>query len=623
MNILDIKNPDFLKNLNNKELEQVSSDIRKFLLDNISVTGGHLSSNLGVVELTIAMHKVFNSPNDKFLFDVGHQSYTHKILTGRAEGFKNLRKFKGLSGFQKMCESEHDHFEAGHSTTSISGALGFAVSRDLYETDEHVIAIIGDGSITGGMAYEALNHAGQLNKKLIVILNDNEMSISENVGGLHNSLDGVRSSTKYRSLKKSFKRTFNSIPGVGDVLYNTSERTKDILKKAYVKKGFIFEELGLNYYGPIDGHDFKELIYYLNLVKREENPVILHVITQKGRGYKFAENDIFGHWHGTGPFHIETGMSKQHKNCDEISWSEVISNTLIRLAEKNSDIVAITPAMEVGSKLSKFKKQFPNRFFDVGIAEEHAATFCSSLALNGHVPFLSIYSTFLQRAYDQINHDIARQKAGVIIGVDRAGIVGSDGETHQGIYDLALLNHIPNMVICMPKDSVEAQNLLYTLSKLKQPSAIRYPRGTTCYTETKFEEIEVGKFVKLRSGVDISLIGYGPKLNMILELSEELSKINIEAAVYNARFIKPFDTDLIDKLSVESKPIFVIEDSAMIGSLGSIISQYVHQQRYKNLVYNFALPDIYIEQGNDDIILEELSLSKNDIKNKIMEIINE
>ena len=512
MNILEIKNPKFLKKLKIKDLEVLSTDIRSFIIDKVSITGGHLSSNLGVVDLTIAIHKVFDSPKDKIIFDVSHQCYTHKILTGRAKEFDNLRKLKGLSGFQKREESEYDSYEAGHSSTSLSAALGMALARDKLNKKYNVIAIIGDGSMGNGLAYEALNHIGSTKTKLIIILNDNEMSISKNVGALHNNLDKIRANYKYNNAKNNTKKILNKIPLIGNYLSKGITNVKSSFKKLYLKEGFLFEEFGIKYYGPINGHDYKEMISYLEIAKKEPNPVIIHVITEKGKGYLPAEKDNIGSWHGVGPFDKETGIIKKN-NDNLVTWSEVISNHLIELTKINKDIMVITPAMAGGSKLLKYKELYPNNFLDVGIAEEHALILANGMSTQGLIPFVSIYSTFLQRGYDQVIHDIARMNTHVILGIDRCGIVGEDGETHQGIYDLTFLLPIPNLIISTPKDSIEAGNLLYTAILSKRPFVIRYTKDKLTYLKENYKIVPIGSWETLVEGKDAVLISYGSLLN--------------------------------------------------------------------------------------------------------------
>ncbi len=619
MNILDIKNPQFLKKMKIKDLELLSQDIRTFIIDKVSKNGGHLSSNLGIVDLTIAIHKVFNSPKDKIIFDVSHQTYTHKILTGRANKFDSLRKFNGLSGFQKRNESEYDSYESGHSSTSLSAALGMALSRDKLNQKYNVIAIIGDGSMGNGLAYEALNHIGSTKTKLIIILNDNEMSISKNVGALHNNLDKIRANYKYNHAKDSTKKVLNKIPYVGNYLSHKITDFKSSIKKLYLKEGFVFEELGLKYYGPINGHDYKELITYLEIAKEETEPVIIHVISQKGKGYEPAEKDTIGLWHGVGPFNKETGIIIS-KNDHLITWSEVISNHLIELTKIYKDIMVITPAMAGGSKLLKYKEIYPNNFIDVGIAEEHALLLANGMSITGLIPFVSIYSTFLQRGYDQIIHDIARMNTHVILGIDRCGIVGEDGETHQGIYDLTFLLPIPNLIIATPKDSIEACNMLYTAILTKKPFAIRYSKDRLEYTKPKYDIIPIGSWEIINNGNKAVLITYGSLINNALTIGKELN-----ICVVNARFQKPIDEELFNKLLKEYQNIFIYEEQTEINSLGSYLINYAIEKNYHGNIKLFAIPDQYVPQGKKEEILKFLSLDRKSICQKIkknMEINN-
>lgn len=609
MKIEEITDPKFLKKLNKQELEKLSKDIREFLINKVSKTGGHLSSNLGIVELTVAIHKVFNSPKDKIIFDVSHQSYVHKILTGRAKDFDSLRQKDGLSGFQKISESKYDSYEAGHSSTSLGASLGLAIGRDMNKEKNHVIAVIGDGSIANGLCYEALNHIGETKTKLIIILNDNNMSISKNVGALHNHLDKIRSARDYVNAKTKTKEIMSKIPGIGNFLYSVIKNVKTSLKKLYVKDGFIFEELGIDYYGPIHGHDFDELELYLNASKKASGPVLIHVITEKGKGYKFAENDTTGKWHGVGPFDLITGVVSG-SDSDKISWSEVISDSLIRLM--NKDIVVITPAMESGSKLTKFKQMFPNNFIDVGIAEEHALLLANGLSLEGKIPFVSIYSSFLQRGYDQILHDIARMNSHVIIGIDRSGIVGEDGETHQGIFDITFLLPIPNVVIACPKDSIEATNLIKTAIHFDGPFCIRYSRGKIDYVKEKPVELKIGSWECVSEGADATLITYGDFVNESLEIIEKLKKDNILVELVNARFIKPIDGAYFKKIINKNKPIFVYEESMKIGSLGS----YLNTLTDKNIIV-YGIEDIFVRQGKRKELLVDLELDTDSIYKKI------
>ena len=607
MNIKEIKDPKFLKEMNNEELEILSKDIREFLIESVSHTGGHLSSNLGVVELTVALHKVFDSPKDKIVFDVSHQSYVHKILTGRALKFDTLRQRNGLSGFQKMSESVHDPYEAGHSSTSLSAALGLAIGRDMNGETNHVIAVIGDGSIGNGLCYEALNQIGSTKTKLIIILNDNNMSISKNVGALHNHLDKIRNGG-YKKLKTRTKTVLSKIPGVGDHLSNGIGVLKDSFKKLYNKHGFIFEELGIDYYGPIHGHDFKELQEYLKIAKKSEGPVLIHVITEKGKGYAFAENDISGSWHGVAPFDKITGLPLETNNLT--SWSEIVSDSLIRLM--NKDMVVITPAMETGSKLTKLKGMFPNNFIDVGIAEEHALILANGLALENKIPFVSIYSSFLQRGYDEVLHDIARMNTHVIIGIDRCGIVGSDGETHQGVFDVTFLLPIPNLIIACPKDSVECTNMIKTAIDASSPFCIRYSRAKLEYKKEDIKDIPLGSCEQITKGSDGTLITYGDFVNESLEIIEKLKKDGIKVELVNARFLKPIDEKYFKDIVKKDKPIFVYEESMKVGSLGSYLGTITD----KNII-TYGIDDLFVHQGSRKDLLVGLELDKNTIYKKI------
>ena len=614
MNILDIKNPKFLKKMKIKDLEILAKDIRNFIVDKVSVTGGHLSSNLGVVDLTIALHKAFDSPKDKIIFDVSHQCYTHKILTGRAKEFDNLRKLDGLSGFQKRDESIYDSYEAGHSSTSISAALGMALARDKQHKNYNVVAVIGDGSMGNGLPYEAINHIGATKTKLIIILNDNEMSISKNVGGLHNSLDKIRANHGYYEAKDRTRKFLKKIPIIGSPISNGIGRIKDSMKKIYLKEGFLFEELGLRYYGPINGHDYKEMFDYFEMAKEETEPVIIHVITKKGYGYKPAEDDLVGAWHGVGPFNKETGEFLAKKD-DLITWSEVISNNLINLTKKDNDLVVITPAMAGGSKLLKYKELFPNNFFDVGIAEEHALVLANGMSIEGLIPFVSIYSTFLQRGYDQVIHDIARMNTHVILGIDRCGIVGEDGETHQGIYDLTFLLPIPNLIIATPKDSIEAGNLLYTALLSKRPFAIRYSRDKLKYLETKYNIIPIGFWEMVENGKDAVLITYGSLMKNALIIKDKLK--NIDLAIVNARYQKPIDEKMYKNILNKYKYIFIYEEQTYINSLGTYLVNYANELDYNGKIKIFAIHDEYVKQGKKEEVLKRLGLDPDSIIKKI------
>ncbi len=582
-----------MKRLDIQELEALAADIRAFLITSTSKSGGHIGPNLGVVELTIALHYSFNSPKDKFIWDVGHQSYVHKILTGRANQFGTLREHGGLDGFPKRKESIHDVFETGHSSTSLSAAAGMVIARDIKKEDFYVIPIIGDGALTGGMALEALNHIGDMGKDMIVILNDNDMSIAPNVGAIHNILGKLRTS-------------------------DTSKQTKTNVDGAF------FEELGFMYLGSIDGHDIEEVITNLELAKRAKGPVLLHIVTKKGKGYQPAELDSRGTWHGTGPYKVETGsFIKPAKRA--ASWSSVISNELIRLAEMDERIVAITPAMPVGSKLEKFAKAFPERFFDVGIAEQHATTMAAGLATQGMKPFLAIYSTFLQRAYDQLVHDVCRQKLNVVIGIDRAGLVGADGETHQGIFDISFLNGIPNMTISMPKDEVEARQLMDTAFSYNDgPFAIRYPRGEATGVQVVESNtlIPIGQWETIIQPLDAVILTFGPTIELALKAAEQLEIEGYRVGVINARYIKPLDEALLHQILKQKIPILTVEESLLKGGFGASVLEFIEANNYRDVImHRIGLPDEFISHGSVSIILESFGISTTGLVLKIKEML--
>jgi 1-deoxy-D-xylulose-5-phosphate synthase len=622
MDLTKIKNPKFLKKMSNQELVQLSEEIRNFLIEKLSKTGGHIGPNLGVVELTIALHKVFDSPKDKLIWDVGHQAYVHKILTGRADQFDTLRQYKGLSGFPKRSESEHDLWETGHSSTSLSAAMGMAIARDLKGTNEYIVPIIGDGALTGGMALEALNHIGHEKKDIIVILNDNEMSIAPNVGALHNILGRLRTAGKYQWVKDELEMLLKKIPAVGGKLASTAERIKDSLKYLLVS-GIFFEELGFTYFGPIDGHNFEDLIENLKYAKKTKGPVLLHVITKKGKGYHPAESDKRGTWHGTGPYKIETGDFVKPVNAPP-AWSSVVSETVRRLAREDDRIVAITPAMPVGSKLEGFASEFPNRMYDVGIAEQHATTMAAGLATQNMKPFLAIYSTFLQRAYDQVVHDVCRQNLNVFFGIDRAGLVGADGETHQGVFDIAFLRHLPNMVIMMPKDENEGQHMVYTAIKYNDgPIALRYPRGNGLGVpmDKELKEIPIGTWEVLREGTDCAILTFGTTIGMALEAAEILAKDEISVKVVNARFIKPLDEQMLHEIMGNNMPILTIEEAVLQGGFGSAVLEFANDHGYRNVVIDrMGIPDRFIEHGSVRELLEEIGLTTSHVVERIFQI---
>ncbi|MBU8879326.1 1-deoxy-D-xylulose-5-phosphate synthase [Bacillus sp. FJAT-29790] len=619
MDLMEIKDPSFLKGLSNKELEALSQDIRQFLIENLSGTGGHIGPNLGVVELTIALHKCFDSPKDKIIWDVGHQSYVHKVLTGRANQFDTLRQYKGLCGFPKMIESEHDVWETGHSSTSLSAAMGMAIARDLKKENSYVIPVIGDGALTGGMALEALNHIGHEKKNMIVILNDNEMSIAPNVGALHNVLGRLRTAGKYQWVKDELEVLLKKIPAVGGKLASTAERLKDSLKYLFVS-GMFFEEMGFTYLGPVDGHNYEDLFENLSYAKKTEGPVLLHVITKKGKGYQPAESDTTGTWHGTGPYKIDTGDFVKPVHTPP-AWSKLVSETVRRLAREDERIVAITPAMPVGSKLEGFASEFPERMYDVGIAEQHAATMAAGLATQNMKPFLAIYSTFLQRAYDQVVHDICRQNLNVFIGIDRAGLVGADGETHQGVFDIAFLRHVPNLVLMMPKDENEGQNMVYTAVKYDDgPIAMRFPRGNGIGVpmDEKLRSIPIGTWEVLKPGRDAAILTFGTTIPMAMEAANILEKQGYSIKVINARFIKPMDKKMLIELFNEDIPILTIEEAVLQGGFGSGVLEFAHENSYHHIeIDRMGIPDQFIEHGSVDELLKEIGMTAGAVVDRI------
>lgn len=624
MDLTSISSPSFLKSLDNEQLKELSEDIRSFLIGNLSVTGGHIGPNLGVVELTIALHKAFNSPEDKFLWDVGHQAYVHKILTGRADQFDTLRQFKGLCGFPKRIESEHDVWEAGHSSTSLSAAMGMAKARDLQNKKNYVVPIIGDGALTGGMALEALNHIGHEQTDITVILNDNEMSIAPNVGALHNVLGRLRTHGTYNKAKDELESLLKKIPAVGGKLAGTAERVKDSLKYLLVS-GVFFEELGFTYLGPIDGHDFEALEENLQYAKKMKGPVLLHVITKKGKGFKPAELDKIGTWHGTGPYKMETGDLIKSASKGP-SWSALVAETARKLARTDKRIVAITPAMPVGSKLEGFASEFPTRMFDVGIAEQHATTMAAGMAADGMKPMLVIYSTFLQRAYDQMLHDICRQNLNVVVAIDRAGLVGADGETHQGVFDISFLRHMPNMVIMMPKDENEGQHMVKTAFEYSDgPIALRYPRGNGLGVpmDEELKTIPIGTWEVLKEGTQAAILTFGTTIPMAMKAAEVLAENNISVEVINARFIKPLDTKMLLDLQARNIPIITVEESALQGGFGSAVLEVYNENNLQVNVHRIGIPDIFIEHGEVNQLLEEIHVTTDEIVKVVTKKVNE
>lgn len=606
MNILDIQDPKFLKKLNEKELDELNVQIRHFLIENIAKTGGHLSSNLGCIELTTALHYVFNAPHDKIFFDVGHQCYTHKILTGRAKQFSTLRRFQGLSGFQKRKESEYDCFEAGHSSTSLSAALGMAVARDLNHETYEIIPVIGDGAIGSGMALEALNEIGFEKRKIIIIFNDNNMSISGNVGALSQNFERLRCSKSYIHLKSDIKSYLKN-KKYGNAVIHGIHNMKESIKKTVVDAG-IFKELNLDYYGPVDGHNMHDLIRVLEVAKQNDEPCVIHVVTKKGKGYSFAENDESGVWHGVGPFDPLTGISKSKEAEGYASTSEIVADTIENMMFENENIITITPAMRQGSALNNIFAHYPDRSFDTGIAEEHAMTFSAGLALSGKRPFLSIYSTFMQRAYDQLNHDVCRMDLPVVLGIDRAGLVGADGETHHGVFDIGLFQALPNIIVAEGKDAREMRSLLRLAFSQNHPFALRYPRiSLATGNKDEFDLLEVCRWEILHEDMQDTaiLLAYGPD---VMELSTLVVENHLPYTVVNCRFIKPLDKNLLQKLFAKKKPLFVYETDMRSGSLGEAILSFASQQSYFAPIYITGIDDCYVEQGSIAQLRQQLGI---------------
>ena len=613
--ILDgIDNPQDLKKLNKNDLQALCQDIREFLVDKVSKTGGHLAPNLGVVELSVALHYVFNSPTDKIIFDVGHQTYVHKILTGRKNDFDKLRQFNGLSGFPRPYESEHDVFSTGHSSTSISSAIGIATANYLANNPAYTIAIIGDGALTGGLALEAMNNVSVNKLNLIVILNDNQMSIAPSVGSLSTYLSKIRSGSIYTNSKRELRIIITKIPLIGKPIYRFIGKCKKTLRHIFVPKSSLFEQFGFSYIGPIDGNDIDTVVKMFERAKHLNKPVLIHLITKKGKGYLPAEINP-NKFHGVGPFNKETGETESSKP----SYSSKFGEVLCKKAESNDKIIAITAAMPDGTGLGTFKATYKNRFFDVGIAEEHAVTFASGLAKQGYMPVFACYSTFLQRAYDQIIHDVAMQNLHVIFAIDRAGIVGQDGESHQGLLDESYLSTIPNMTVLAPKDGQEFEAMLDYAFEFNGPIAIRYPRGSYSYKLTKqpLVPIKNGKAEVLVQGKDLTIVAYGKMVNTALEVSNLLKKKNVHAEVINARFLKPLDKDTIKKSVEKTKNIFTIEDAYLNGGLATAVQNTLFRTEI-NASYFFGYPDKFIKQGKVDQIEKAFGLDKYSIYNQIL-----
>lgn len=637
--ILDrINQANDIKNINPSDYKRLAEEIRKFLVQNISKTGGHLASNLGAVELTMALHLCLDFPNDKLVWDVGHQAYTHKLLTGRKKEFCTLRTYEGLSGFPKKKESNCDSFDTGHSSTSISAAMGLVKARDINRENFRVTAVIGDGALSGGLAFEALNNAARLNSNLMIVLNDNNMSISENVGGIANYLGQLRTDVKYNKFKESIEKALNNVPGIGSVIMDKLRKSKDSIKRLVIP-GMLFEDMGLTYIGPIDGHDINQMITAFTSAAKVKEAVLVHVVTKKGRGYKPAELNP-SWYHGVDSFDVKTGKNNIEKK--DASYTDIFSDTIIDLAKENEKLVAITAAMPSGTGLSKFMKQYPDRFFDVGIAEEHAVTYAAGLASGGMKPYVAIYSTFLQRAYDQILHDVCISKLPVVFAVDRAGLVGNDGETHQGIFDISYLSHIPSMTLLAPKNKQEFKEMLWYANSFDGPIAIRYPRGKAYDGLKEYNApIEFGKseIISIQGQAalehdiadtesealaaepadNIVILAVGSMVETGFSIVTELGRMGKRAELVNVRFIKPMDEELLHELAKTHGTWVTMEENVKTGGFGEMIAGFLMEYNYRQVrTINISLPDQFIEQGDVAILKEKLGLDTPSILNKIL-----
>lgn len=605
-----IKQSSDIKKLTEEDYPVLAQEIRQFLIEKISHTGGHLASNLGVVELTMALHLAFDLPKDKIIWDVGHQAYTHKLLSGRKAGFDELRQFGGMSGFPKRAESPYDAFDTGHSSTSISAGLGIAQAREIRGEDYSVISVIGDGALTGGMAYEALNNAAQMKKNFIIVLNDNKMSISENVGGMSRYLSSVRTKESYAELKKGVDRALSAIPVVGKSLSYGLYLAKNGVKQFFVP-GMLFEDMGITYLGPVDGHNVPELVRTLKEAKRVRHAVLVHVITKKGKGYAPAEKNP-ARFHGVDPFDIATGQPLKKKQYP--SYTEVFSKKICELAGENRKIVAVTAAMPDGTGLTRFSKKFPDRFFDVGIAEAHAVTSAAGMASAGLKPVVAVYSSFLQRGYDQILHDVCLQKLPVLFAIDRAGLVGSDGETHQGIFDISFLSLVPGMTIMAPKNRWELEAMLEFGVNFEGPLAIRYPRGEAYRGLSEFAApMEYGKAEMLYEESGIALFALGSMVSTGEHVREKLKARGYSCTLVNARFAKPMDTDMLDRLCRNHDLIVTMEENVLRGGLGMCATRYIHEHYPQVKVIQVALPDAYVEHGNVSLLREMLGIDSDSV----------
>ncbi len=609
-----IKGPEDLKNMSPEELCVLAGEIRTFLIEKISHTGGHLASNLGVVELTIALLRTFDLPKDKIIWDVGHQSYTHKILSGRMQEFDELRQYGGLSGFPKRKESPYDAFDTGHSSTSISAGLGIAQGRDILGEDYKVVSVIGDGALTGGMAYEALNNAARMKKNFIIVLNDNKMSISENVGGMSRYLGGLRTGNGYNDLKKNVADTLERIPVVGERMIDRIKRTKNSIKQLFIP-GMLFENMGITYLGPVDGHNIQALCKVFKEAQKLDHAVLVHVLTKKGKGYEPAEKNPAA-FHGVSPFDIKTGRPVAEKKYP--TYTDVFSKKMCQLGETHPELVAVTAAMPDGTGVAAFGKRFPDRFFDVGIAEAHAVTSAAGMAAAGLRPVVAVYSSFLQRGYDQILHDVCIQNLPVIFAVDRAGLVGSDGETHQGIFDYSYLTSIPNMSVAAPKNLWELRAMLDFAMDYKAPFAIRYPRGTAYRGLKEFmQPISYGKGEMLYEEEDIALLAVGSMVSTGEHVREKLKEEGYSCTLANARFVKPFDKELVERLAKNHRLIVTMEENVLQGGFGLPVTAYIHEHYPQVKVLNIALPDAYVEHGNVSVLREGLGIDSDSIIRKL------
>ena len=615
-----IEQANDIKKLNPQELEILAGEIREFLIEKISKTGGHLASNLGVVELTMALHLAFQLPEDKIIWDVGHQSYTHKILTGRREGFEGLRKYGGMSGFPKRRESDCDAFGTGHSSTSISAGLGYAHARDIRKKNYKVVSVIGDGALTGGMAFEALNNATRLEKNFIIVLNDNNMSISENVGGLSNHLNRLRTAESYHDLKEGVMNSLAKIPVYGDWMVEQVRRAKSGIKQLVIP-GMIYENMGITYLGPVDGHNIEEMVRVFKDASKVDGPVMVHCLTQKGRGYLPAERHP-ARFHGAEPFDIETGLPSNKK--EKAAYTDIFSTVMRKLGDRNENVVAITAAMETGTGLKRFHNMFPERFFDVGIAEEHAITFAAGLAAGGMIPVVAVYSSFLQRAYDQILHDVCIQNLHVIIAIDRAGLVGSDGETHQGIFDISFLCTIPNMTLMAPKNKWELSDMIKYAVDFSAPIAIRYPRGEAYDGLREYRApIACGKSEWIYRSGQIALFALGAMVKTAEAVHERLKALGYESSLINARFAKPLDEDALLSAARHHDLIVTMEENVISGGMGEQVMRFYEEHNLSVRVLAIAIPDEYVEHGNVEILRREVGIDAETITERTIEAYEE